>query len=132
MKGPEASWKGICSTYMRDQSRSPEKEDLAEKNVKRSQKTERTKKRPAQKRPRGPQRQQLASRRGWQKYFQPSSDAQANPSSKKLETQPLGKAPQPINKTLVWDKLKPETFGQNFRSKLSLKTFWDPSPIQFL
>ena len=30
MKGPDASWKGICSTYMRDQSRGPEKEDLEE------------------------------------------------------------------------------------------------------
>ena len=40
MKGPEASWKGICSTYMRDQSRGPEKEDLEEA------KTERTKNRP--------------------------------------------------------------------------------------
>ena len=66
--------------------------------------------------------QQLALRRGWQKYFQPSSDAQANPSSKKPETQPLRKAPQPTSKKLVWDKLKPETFGQNFRSKLSVKT----------
>ena len=27
------------------------------------------------------------------------------------------------SKKLVWDKLKPETFGQNFRSKLSIKTF---------
>ena len=60
------------------------------------------------------------------KVFPLSSDAQADPSSKKLETQPLGKAPQPISKKLVWGKLKPKTFGQNFgqnfRSKLSVKT----------
>ena len=121
-RGPRNPQKPEKESPQKGQKRGKRPRSPQKKAQKRPRGQKRLERRPAHKRPRkGPEARSANNlRRG------EAGKSISNPvlmhKQKKPETQPLRKAPQPTGKKLVWDKLKPETFGQNFRSKLSVKT----------
>ena len=118
-KGPEAR---KCWEEAQKPTKGPEKEETHKRPRRGPEARKGWKDAQAHKRPRkGPEARSANNlRRG------EAGKTISNPvlmhKQKKPETQPLRKAPQPTSKKLVWDKLKPETFAQNFRSKLSVNT----------